>query len=47
MRGISLAQDQAGLQTAFLARPRQVRNPLANKPDYIARDLLELIEHLI
>ncbi len=33
---------QAGLSSAFEARPRQVLNPLATKPDYVVKDLAEL-----
>ena len=31
-----------GLRTAFIARPRQVLNPMATKPDWQVKDLLEL-----
>lgn len=37
---------QAGLSTAFVARPRQVLNPLATKPDYTVADLSELARKL-
>jgi 2-haloacid dehalogenase len=35
---------QAGLQTVFLRRPRQVLNPLGTKPDYEVRDMAALAE---
>ena len=37
---------QAGLASAFVARPRQVLNPLATKPDYTVADLSELVRKL-
>ena len=37
---------QAGLSSAFVARPRQVLNPLATKPDYTVEDLAELVRKL-
>ncbi len=37
---------RAGLSTAFVARPRQVLNPLAAKPDYHVKDLGELATKL-
>ena len=37
---------QAGLSSAFVARPRQVLNPLATKPDYTVADLTELVRKL-
>lgn len=37
---------QAGLSGAFVARPRQVLNPLASKPDYVVQDLAELADKL-
>ena len=37
---------QAGLSSAFVARPRQVLNPLAAKPDYVVKDLAELVSKL-
>ena len=36
----------AGMQTAFVARPGKALYPLAQKPDYIVRDLGELVEKL-
>lgn len=36
----------AGLQTAFVARPAKAIYPLATKPDYIVKDLAELVEVL-
>ncbi len=33
---------KAGLSSVFVARPRQVLNPLATKPDYTVNDLAEL-----
>lgn len=36
----------AGLQTAFVARPGKALYPLATKPDYIVKDLIELVEVL-
>jgi 2-haloacid dehalogenase len=36
----------AGLQTAFVARPGKALYPLAIKPDYIVKDLTELVEVL-
>ncbi|WP_158968490.1 haloacid dehalogenase type II [Paraglaciecola sp. L3A3] len=33
----------AGMQTAFVARPRKALYPLAAKPDYIVEDLSELV----
>lgn len=36
-----------GMYTAFLIRKRQVLNPLASKPDYIAKDLADLAEQLL
>lgn len=37
---------QVGLSSAFVARPRQVLNPLAAKPDYTVKDLAELASRL-
>ena len=37
---------QAGLSSAFVARPRQVSNPLATTPDYTVKDLAELVHKL-
>ncbi len=37
---------QAGLSSAFVARPRQVLNPLATTPDYTVKDLAELVGKL-
>ena len=37
---------QAGLSTAFVARPRQVLNPLATEPDHAAKDLAGLAAKL-
>lgn len=37
---------QAGLCGAFVARPRQVLNPSATKPDYNVADLAELVRKL-
>ena len=34
---------QAGLSSAFVARPRQVSNPLATTEDYTVKDLAELV----
>ncbi|WP_416143407.1 haloacid dehalogenase type II [Paraglaciecola chathamensis] len=36
----------AGLQTAFVARPGKALYPLAQKPDYVVKDLSELVETL-
>lgn len=36
----------AGMQTAFVARPGKALYPLAQKPDYIVKDLGELVEKL-
>ncbi|AEE21157.1 haloacid dehalogenase type II [Paraglaciecola chathamensis] len=36
----------AGLQTAFVARPGKALYPLAQKPDYVVKDLSELVEIL-
>ncbi|WP_428982857.1 haloacid dehalogenase type II [Paraglaciecola aquimarina] len=36
----------AGLQTAFVARPKKALYPLATKPDYIVKDLNELVKRL-
>lgn len=36
----------AGLQTAFVARPGKALYPLAQKPDYVVKDLSELVEAL-
>ncbi|GAC34885.1 2-haloacid dehalogenase [Paraglaciecola polaris LMG 21857] len=36
----------AGLQTAFIARPGKALYPLAAKPDYVVKDLTELVEIL-
>lgn len=36
----------AGLQTAFIARPNKQLYPLAQQPDYLVNDLLELVEKL-
>ncbi len=36
----------AGLQTAFVARPGKALYPLATKPDYIVKDLIELVDVL-
>jgi 2-haloacid dehalogenase len=36
----------AGLQTAFVARPGKALYPLAQKPDYVVKDLSELVEVL-
>lgn len=36
----------AGMQTAFVARPGKALYPLAQKPDYIVKDLSELVEKL-
>jgi 2-haloacid dehalogenase len=36
----------AGMQTAFVARPGQVMYPLADKPDYVVKDINELAEIL-
>ncbi|MFT2092215.1 haloacid dehalogenase type II [Paraglaciecola sp. 2405UD69-4] len=36
----------AGLQTAFVARPNKQLYPLAPQPDYLVKDLLELVEAL-
>jgi len=36
----------AGLQAAFVARPGKALYPLAQKPDYIVKDLSELVEIL-
>lgn len=36
----------AGMQTAFVARPGQVLYPLAEKPDYMVKDIKELAEIL-
>lgn len=36
----------AGMQTAFIARPGKALYPLAQEPDYIVKDLLELAEIL-
>ncbi|MBU3004472.1 haloacid dehalogenase type II [Paraglaciecola arctica] len=36
----------AGLQTAFIARPGKALYPLAPTPDYIVKDLTELVEIL-
>ncbi|WP_158771862.1 haloacid dehalogenase type II [Paraglaciecola sp. L1A13] len=36
----------AGLQTAFVARPGKALYPLAPKPDYVVKDLSELVEIL-
>ncbi len=38
--------QHAGLSSAFVARPRQVLNPLASKPDYTVNDLTELVRKL-
>ncbi len=37
---------QVGLSSAFVARPRQVLNPLATKPDHTVNDLAELVHKL-
>jgi 2-haloacid dehalogenase len=34
--------EAAGMQTAFVARPGQVMYPLADKPDYVVKDIMEL-----
>ncbi|QDV69453.1 Haloacetate dehalogenase H-2 [Rosistilla carotiformis] len=36
----------AGLQTAFVARPGKALYPLAPKPDYVVKDLTELVQAL-
>lgn len=36
----------AGMQTTFVARPGKAYYPLAKKPDYRAKDLLELSQQL-
>ncbi|WP_418889502.1 haloacid dehalogenase type II [Paraglaciecola polaris] len=36
----------AGLQTAFIARPGKALYPLAAKPDYVVKDLTELVQIL-
>lgn len=36
----------AGMQTAFVARPGQVLYPLADKPDYVVKDINELAKIL-
>jgi 2-haloacid dehalogenase len=36
----------AGMQTAFVARPGQVMFPLADKPDYVVKDIRELADIL-
>ncbi|QHJ12181.1 (S)-2-haloacid dehalogenase [Paraglaciecola mesophila] len=36
----------AGLQTAFVARPGKALYPLAQKPNYVVKDLSELVEAL-
>ncbi|KIG14056.1 putative FMN hydrolase [Enhygromyxa salina] len=38
--------DNVGLQTAFVTRPGKSLYPLANKPDYIVKDLHELVKVL-
>jgi len=38
--------EAAGMQTAFIARPGQVMFPLANKPDYVVKDIKELADIL-
>jgi 2-haloacid dehalogenase len=38
--------SQAGLQTAFVERPRQVLNPSGTKPDYRVADVTELAKKL-
>lgn len=39
--------SNAGLTTGFIAREGQSLYPLSNKPDFIARDILEMAEQLI
>ena len=39
--------QRAGLQTAFIARKRKFKYPLAEQPTYDCKDLIELVECLI
>ena len=36
----------AGMQTAFVARPGKALYPLAQAPDYVVKDLTELVKAL-
>ena len=36
----------AGMQTAFIARPQKQLYPLAKEPDYVVKDLTELVKQL-
>lgn len=36
----------AGLQTAFIARPNKQLYPLAEQPDYVVKNLIELVDKL-
>ena len=38
--------QRAGLKTAFIAREGKFKYPLAQKPDYDCKDLLELVKYL-
>jgi 2-haloacid dehalogenase len=38
--------DKAGWQTAFIMRPGKALYPLAEKPDYIGKDLIEIANQL-